>query len=76
MEKSKVVPPVRIFAPEGAKELGLILAELYFLPEGRAFREEVRRMNPVELSLNRAAPFSFAIMTYGAKYGYWTYGWD
>lgn len=148
MEKSKVVSPVRIFAPEGSKELGLILvvvwsvvtfalflclransfgfdlhgsvfvtavlfqavlglmpilyvaalmkwsarqgwsffmglvilpviyAELYFLPEDRAFREEVRRTNPVELSLNRAAPFSFATMSYDAEYGYWTYGWD
>ena len=55
--------------------LPIVFSELYFLSEERDFREEVRQTNPTELAVERAAPFSFATMTYDDEYGYWTYGW-
>lgn len=57
--------------------LPVVLAELYFLPEEGAFREQVRQTTPTELRVERAAPFGFATMTYDDEYGYWAYGlWD
>ena len=55
--------------------LPIVLPELYFLPEEKAFREQVLQTSPTELTVRRGAPFSFATMTYDDEYGYWGYGW-